>query len=422
MKKIEIDHITRVEGHGNLKVEVNKEKVKARFEVYESPRFFEAIVKGRRCEEVIIITSRICGICASSHALAAVKAVEAALRIKPSPQTVLLRKILLAGETIQSHVLHIYFLALPDFLGAPSVFSIAQKNPQAVKRAVMLKKLGNDICRVVGGRSVHPISVVAGGFSQLPTEEELADLREQLAGARIGAEATVELFRLIKMPDFSEEREFISIASNKEFALYDGKITSSYGWQEDTDNYKKKITEKVMSHSTAKHSTVNNQSFMVGALARVNNNSQKLSQNAKKAMEALGISIPNNNAFNNNAAQIVELVHLIDDTIELIDKVLTKGITDERPGFKVKEGHGVGVVEAPRGTLYHEYWFDKKGRVRKGNVITPTAQNALRIEKDVEAFVPTVLKQPKDKVKLQIEELVRAYDPCISCSAHLIGL
>lgn len=423
MPRFDIDHITRIEGHGNLKVVADKGKVKAKFEVYESPRFFEAILKGKRYDEVPIITPRICGICASSHALAAIKGVEAAMGVRPTPQTVLLRKILLAGETIQSHVLHVYFLALPDFLGASSVIPVAEKDPHAVKRALMFKKLGNEICRVVGGRSVHPISATVGGFTKVPTEKELADLREQLTGARIGAERTVEIFETIEMPEFIQEREYAALTSTKEFALYDGKVKNLDGWVGKPSEYMKRISEKVVGHSTAKHSSIDKKPFMVGALARVNINRKKLSKNAQRAMEVLGFSDNiEHNTFFNNLAQVVELVHLIDDTIEKIDMVLDKGLKQEKVRVRTRKGSGVGIVEAPRGTLCHEYSTNSKGRITKANVVTPTAQNLNRIERDVEAFVPTVLKRPKKEIILEIEELIRSYDPCISCSTHLIGI
>lgn len=420
---IEVSPVSRVEGHGDLILDVKNKKIeKLIFRIPESPRFFEAMLLGRKYDEPSHITSRICGICSVAHTCASIKATEKALDIKPSKQTIKLRKLIYHHENVQSNVLHVYFLAAPDFFGVGSVIPLAETHPEVVNIALRTKKMANDMVRIIGGRAVHPIRTVIGGFTKLPTEEEMIKMKEMLESCYPDLEKSLEVFKTLDVPDFERETEYISISDTSDYALYDGKIKSTDGWEIDGQNYLDKINEKVVQHSTAKHCWASRDTFMVGALARFNNNYGKLTDNAKKYAEELGLEAPCYNTFMNNIAQFVEIVHGVDDSIRLIDEILEEGLDDNKAmaEIKPKAGRGVGVVEAPRGLLIHDYTYNDKGRVEKANLIIPTGMNYANMEKDMHALVPAIIDKSEDEIKLACEMMIRAYDPCISCSTHFL--
>jgi sulfhydrogenase subunit alpha len=418
---VNVDHVTRVEGHGNIVVNVKEGKIEeCKWEVVEAPRFFEAFVRGRSYLEVAHITSRICGICSIGHTLASLQATEAALGVKISEQTRLLRRILIQGENLQSHVLHSYFLAAPDFVGAPSVFPLVKTHPEVVVRALRMKKLANDLCDVFGGRTVHPITPTVNGFTKLPEINEIKGIRKRLVDASPDLEATLALFQTLQIPPFERETEYISLKSKEEYALYDGVIASTDAGTTPVANYRNWTNEYLVPHSTAKYAKNVRDSYMVGALARFNNNHDQLSPRAKKVAAALGLKAPCYNPFMNTVVQVVEAVHAVDESIRLIDEVLDKGLKEEDRRILLKAGKGVGAVDVPRGILFHDYTYDKNGICREANCIIPTNQNHANIQKDMEALLPQILNQPQDEIRLKLEMLVRAYDPCISCSTHLL--
>jgi coenzyme F420-reducing hydrogenase alpha subunit len=425
--KINIHHITRVEGHGNIVIDIKKGAIKElKLEIVESPRFFEAMLRGRKYDEAQHIMSRICGICAVSHTSASLKAIEDAMGITISKQATELRKLAFHGEMLQSHILHLYFLVLPDFFKVGSIVPLTKTNPDAVIRGLRLKKLANEICEIVAGRHIHPISLFPGGVAYTPKINELKELKKRLEGSFVDLEATVELFKTFKTLEYSREREYLSLRQDGEFAIYDGKIVSSQKYSSKPKDYRKILKENIVPQSVAKHATSKKGTYMVGALARVCNNFKQLSSKAKKAAKELGLTPLSSNPFMNNAAQLVESFHCTEDAIKLIDKLLSGGLKQEelKKPKRAHSGHstGVGVVEAPRGTLYHEYTIDKNGIVTDANCIIPTAQNLRMIEEDLRGFVPTILDKPKDEIVRNIETLVRAYDPCISCSTHIMDV
>ena len=418
---IDVHHVTRVEGHGNIVVDVQDGKIETvRWEVPESPRFFEAMLKGRCWDEAHHITSRICGICSIGHTLASIKTTEAAFGIQPSEQTVLLRKLALHGENLQSHVLHCYFLVAPDLLGVPSVIPLASSHPDVVKRALRLKKLANDMCDMIAGRTTHPISLVPGGMAKLPTPALLKELRDMLEQSVPDLAATADLFATLELPDFVRETEFIALTNPNEYALYDGDIASTDGGTWPDSEYLSITNEFNVPHSTAKHTRHNRDSYAVGALARFNNNPDQLTPLAAKVAEQLGLKAVNHNPFMNSVAQVVEAVLSVEDSISIIDQLLERGIQDEPFEVKPVAGRGVGAVEVPRGILFHDYTYDENGYMTKANCIIPTNQNHRNIQHDMEKLVPEVLDKSKEEITLMLEMLVRSYDPCISCSTHLL--
>lgn len=421
---INVQHITRVEGHGNIVVNTKDGTLeKCEFEVVESPRFFEAMLRGRRWDEAQHITCRICGICSVGHTTASLNATEAAFGIQPSEQTILLRRLLFHGEMIQSHILHVYFLVAPDLLGVGSVVPLAETHTEVVLRALRMKKLGNEICRVLAGRHVHPCGAVVNGFTKLPTEKDLLDLRQQLVDTIPDLEATAELMSTLELPDFERETEYLSLKHSQEYAFARGEvIVSSDGDTTDIQNYREKVKEYIVPHSTAKHAKANRDSYMVGALARMNNNYDQLTPMAKSVAEMLGLSVPCYNPFMNNVAQVVETVHCVEDGIQVIDQILAKGLKEEDRSVEVKAGTGVGAADVPRGTLFHEYTYDENGVITDANCIIPTGQNYANLELDMRALVPQIIDRPEEEISHLLEMLVRAYDPCISCSVHLLNV
>ena len=420
---IAVHHVTRVEGHGSIVVNTrNGELEECRFEVIEGPRFFESMMRGRTWAEAQTISCRICGICSVAHSCTSLRATEAAMGVDISRQTLLLRKLILYGEQLQSHWLHVFFLALPDYLGAPSVLPLAASHPEVVKMALRMKKLGNYIGEVVGGRHVHPITLTVGGMTAVPSERQLRELKEMLVDMRPDLERTVDLFASVQWPDLERETEYISIRDPQEYAFYEGELVTSDGLSAAPRNYREALTEKVVSHSTAKHASCSREAYMVGALARYNNNYDQLLPEAKEAAERLGLPHPSHNPFHINAAQVVEGVHCHERCIEIIDELLEAGVRFEPVEVDLKAGRGVGMCEAPRGLLIHEYTYDPTGRITDCNCIIPTAQNYANIEADMRELVPRILDRSQEEITLTLEELVRAYDPCISCSAHLLDV
>jgi len=421
-KRIDVHHVTRVEGHGDIIVEVSDGKLKeCRFEVVETPRFFEAMLRGRPYLEASHITSRICGICATGHATASLRASEKALGVELSEQTKLLRKLAFHGEILDSHVLHAYMLIAPDFLGVGSIIPLATSHRDVVLRALRMKKLAGDICAAVTGRHTHPIAMTVGGFTHFPKLAELKELRKRLVDSRADVEATVELFAKLPWPLFERDTEYVSLTKPDEYAFIDGEILTSDGYLLPVEKYTEVTNEYLVPHSSAKLTRHTRDSYMVGALARFNNNYKQLHPRAKAAAEVLGIKPKVTNPFLNSAAQVVEIVHCVEDAINIIDQLLEQGITPEEPApVNLRTADGVGVCEVPRGMLIHHYWIGEDGKITGANCIIPTNQNVANIEADMRAFVPQILDKPVDTMQLELEMLVRAYDPCISCSVHVL--
>ena len=420
---VNVHQVSRIEGHGNIVLNATDGKIEElTWEVTESPRLFEAMLRGRYYEDVAHIASRICGICSIAHTTASIRATEAAFGIKPSEQTLLLRKLLYDAEILESHVLHILFLAAPDFLGVGSVFPLVETHRDVVLMALRLKKLAYNLAEVLAGRKTHPLSCVVGGFAKLPDLSELKAIRKRIEEALIDFDAIVELFKTLNIPDFVRETEYIALKDPKEYAFISGQIASTDAGIIPVARYRQVTNEFCVPHSTAKYTKNMRDSYMVGALARFNNNHDQLSPRAQRAAAELGLSAPCHNPFMITVAQIVESFQAAEDSINLIDQILARGLKEEINTVKVRAGRGIGVVEAPRGILFHDYTYDENGVLTDANCIIPTNQNHNNIQKDMEALVPSILSQPQDEIRHTLEMLVRAYDPCVSCSTHLLNV
>ena len=420
-QSIDIRHLTRVEGHGNIKISIKDGKVEdATWEVVETPRFFEAMLVGKKWENAPWICGRICGICSIGHTLASIRAVENAFGIVPTEQTRKLRILLKHMETLQSHVLHLYFLAAPDFVNVGSVFPLIDSHPDVVKRAAKIKLLANDMCDCVGGRRMHPTRTVVGGFTMLPGKEELRRFKYRLQDSVDDLVRTAELFHQFSLPNFSRETEFVSLKGNGDYPFIGGDLVSTDGVVKKEHEYRLMTNEYMVGQSTSKWSKLSRKSFAVGALARLNNNFAFLHKAAQEVSSGFGLKPVNHNPYMNNIAQLVECVHVVMESIDLINELIDADWKEPKQKVVPKEGVGVGAVEVPRGILYHCYEFDKEGRIVKSDCVIPTSQNHANIQHDLSALAEQYAKEgKKDRdIELLAQMLVRSYDPCISCSVH----
>lgn len=420
---INVHHITRVEGHGNIKVDVQNGEIKeCKLEIVEAPRFFEALLKGRHYHEAALITSRICGICSVGHQLASLCASEDAFNLKLSRQEKLLRRLLNCGEYFESHVLHIYFLAIPDFLGVKSVLPLVNTHKDVVIQALKLKKLGHSIGDAIGGRLVHPTATRVKAMNKVPTPAVLEDIIAKLKDAKKELRIAIGYLKSLDLPKFERETEYVSLYKPGEYALLEGNVYSSDAGEISYKKYREVVNEYLVDHSTAKRAKHKRDSYFVGALARFNNSHQWLSAEAKQIAEDLGLKAPCYNTYLNTVAQFVELFHIADDSIQAAEELLNMNLQVEDNSFVVKAGTGVGAVEVPRGILFHEYQYNDEGNIERANCVIPTGQNLNNIENDFRALIPQVLHLPQEKITLMLEMMVRAYDPCISCSTHILDV
>ncbi len=424
--KIDVHHITRVEGHGNIAIDIKEGNVnKIEWQVPEAPRFFEAMVVGREYHEVATITSRICGICSIGHTLASLKATEAAMGIEISDQTRKLRELLLHGETLQSHILHVCYLVVPDLLKVNSVIPLIETHTEVILLVTKLHRLANELCEIIGGRTTHPIRARVGRFSMVPSKKELENLKERLIESVDDLKKLADVVKSLAggLPDFTRETEYLSLTNEKEYAFYEGKcITNDIDTPIHVDGYNDIVNEFVVPQSTAKYGKFNRESFMVGALARYNNNYKQLTPLSASVASMLGLDGINYNPFMNNIAQVVECVFAVERSINIINELLDIELKNEKNEVNLRAGKGVGSVEVPRGILFHEYEYDEKGICTNANCVIPTNLNHNNIQKDFEKYVKENLSIGEKEMGFNLEMLVRAYDPCISCSTHFLNI
>lgn len=434
--QIDVHYLTRVEGHGNIVVDVKDGKLtKCEFQVIESPRFFESMLVGRSIWEAQHLTSRICGICACGHSLASIKAGEDALGVKPSEQTVILRKLLLHIEQLDSHILHIYILVAPDLLGVKSVFPLIQTHRPVIDMALRMKRMSDYGGEVLAGRHIHPISYVIGGLTQLPSKDGLEKLYKLMLEARKDGEETVQIIKTLKFPEFQRPTQYLSLTNDNEYAFYDGDLLVSGKQRTKVSDYRNLLKETVVDYSRAKIAKINGQTYAVGALARFNNNFDKLHKKAKAVAAELGLKAPVHNPYLNTAAQLVEWVHCLEESIAILEKILKDGLNEgkvvvsswpkrsEIGKIKYKPNTGISCVEVPRGSLFHEYTIDETAHITAANCVIPTNQNMGNLEDDMRKIVPELLgKKTQEQITFDLEMLARAYDPCISCATHLLDI
>jgi sulfhydrogenase subunit alpha len=421
-RDIRVEALTRVEGEGGLSIELDGDRISSlTIDIYEPPRFFEAFLNGRHYDEVADITARICGICPVAYQMSAVHAIESAFGVTVTPEIRSLRRLLYCAEWIQSHALHIYLLNAPDFLGYESALALAKDFPKEVETGLRLKKIGNRLLEVLGGRASHPVSVCVGGFYKAPRRRDLLALRDELLWAVDASRQTLDLVTTFAFPSFEQDYEFVSLFHPDEYPMNERKLISSKGLRIEPSEFEKTFLEEHVSHSTALHSirVDTRSSYFVGPLARVNLNSDLLMPPAREAAKRTGM-FPSRNPFTGIVARAVELIHACDEAAAIISAYQEPATS--RVAFEPRPGEGCAATEAPRGVLYHRYRINSDGLVEFAKIVPPTAQNYRRMEDDLRMMIPPLLAESDETIRSRSEQLIRAYDPCISCSTHFLKL
>ncbi len=422
-RTITVDHLPRIEGHAGITVVLDGQQVgQVEFDVFEGIRLFEGLLRGRAFTDVPGVVSRICAICSHGHTVTALQAIERALGVEVSPQTWKLRDLVYQGSNIESHALHVFCLALPDFLDHPSVVSLAGANRDAVATALRLKKLGNTIQEVLGGRAVHPVNYVIGGFGRLPSVDELVRLKEALVAGLQDCDRALEVMATVPVPRFVREpiRCAALVPRDGEFFFGD-RMRLSDGTEMPVADYRTLTNEHTVPHSNAKHSLHDGKSYMVGALARLTLHGDRVGGRARAAWERIGLQLPATNIVANDLAQFVEMIYSVEHALDLVNRFLDEGLAADEPvPYRVRAGQGTAATEVPRGTLFHHYELDDNGRVVAADVITPTAPNFSNVEDQLRATVRDGAGEADDVLKRRLEIVARAYDPCVSCSVHVM--
>ncbi len=420
-RTIKVGLMARVEGEGALHVTVRDQEVQdVELRIFEPPRFFEAFLQGRHYNEVPDIVARICGICPVAYQMSAVHAIEPIFGIQ-IPETIQsLRRLLYCAEWIESHVLHIYMLHAPDFLGYASGIEMAKDFPDIVKRGLRLKKIGNQLLTILGGRSVHPVSVKIGGFSRVPSRQELEILKEDLLWARDAAIETVQWTADFEFTDPEQDYTFVALRSESRYPMNEGIVGSNRGLKIPAVDFEEYFQEEQVPYSNALHCLHNGHSYLAGPLARLHLNYERLSPLVKDVFSKTEISLPFTRASQGIVARSLEVLYAIDEAIHIIDEYEVP----KSPSVLVSPHAGIGmaVTEAPRGLLYHRYHINPDGTIQTAKIIPPTSQNQRRIEDDLRTFLPHILDRPDEEIASQCEEIVRSYDPCISCATHFLKL
>lgn len=421
-KVIQVDYLARVEGEGALRMTFDgKRATKVELNIFEPPRFFEGFLRGRSAFETPDLTARICGICPVAYQMSACSAVENALAVRLPEALSELRRLLYCGEWIESHVLHVFMLHLPDFLGKQSAIEAAREHGDRIRLGLRVKKVGNALVRVLGGREIHPINVRIGGFYRAPTTVELAALLPELRWARDAMQEALDWLATLPCPDFERDYEFVALRGDGRYPFCEERLISSKGLDIDVADYERHFEEIHVPHSTALHSRLRARgSYVCGPLARFNLNFDVLGSVAADACKRIGLNPPLNNPFKGLLVRSIEVIQTLDEAIRIIENYTPPPL----PAIEVKAraASGCGCSEAPRGALYHRYAFDDEGTISEARIVPPTSQNQSSIEDDLFALAPTLVDLDDAGASWLAEQAIRNYDPCISCSTHFLKL
>jgi coenzyme F420-reducing hydrogenase alpha subunit len=423
-RTFEVKALSRVEGEGALYVKLDGSRVQhVELNIYEPPRFFESFLQGREVHEVPDITARICGICPVAYQMSSCHALEKALGIEVTPEIRTLRRLLYCGEWIESHALHIHLLHAPDFLGYESGISMAADHREVVERGLRLKKIGNDLLDIVGGRAVHPINVTVGGFYRAPRKRELKALLPDLQWGLQASIEALKLFASLDFPQLNVDYDSVCIRHPREFPMNEGDVVSSSGLEIPVEEYEDHFQELHCRQSTALHSVMlpQEKNYLVGPLARVNNCLDQLSPIAKREAEKCGIHWPSQNNFESIAARTVEMIDAYEEAIDIVKQYNAEPSPSRIP-YHPRAGQGCHATEAPRGLLYHRYRIGDDGLIAAAKIVPPTSQNQGQIEDDLRRYVPHVVDYDDAEATRRCEHLIRNYDPCISCATHFLRL
>ncbi|MCB1502019.1 MAG: Ni/Fe hydrogenase subunit alpha [Bauldia sp.] len=421
-KTIKVDYLARVEGEGALTVVIRNGAVAdAQLRIFEPPRFFEAFLRGRAYGEAPDITARICGICPVAYQMSAVHAMEDVLGIKVGGQLRALRRLLYCGEWIESHTLHVYMLHAPDFLGYHGAVEMARDHADIVKRGLELKKIGNALMTIVGGREVHPVNVRVGGFYKAPRKRDLLAFAGELRRARDLALETVRWTAGLDFPDRTREYELVSLSHPDEYPMNEGRIVSNRGLDIDAREYDAHFEEIHVAHSNALQARIRERGhYLVGPLARFALNFDKLSPLCREAAHEAGIAPICTNPYQSIVVRAVEVLYACDEALRIVEDYEEP----DQPFIAAEPRAGVGqaATEAPRGMIYHRYRLAEDGKIEDAVIIPPTSQNQASVEDDLKVLINGWIDLPEDELRHRCEQTVRNYDPCISCATHFLDL
>jgi len=418
---LRVPMLARVEGEGALEFDVRDGRIAhLALRIFEPPRLFEKLLEGRASEEVPDIVARICGICPVAYQMSAVHALERLFGTPIDPATRALRRLLYCGEWIESHALHIHLLAAPDFLGFRDAIAMAKSHPQAVARGLALQALGNDILRMLGGRSVHPVSVRVGGFSRAPDAAALEALRARVEAALPEAEALVAWTAGLPLPHEDQDFCCVALRHPDDYPMNEGRIVSSSGLDLDVESFETRFSETQVPHSTALHAALDGAPYLVGPLARLNLNADRLPRPVAAAVDRAGLRLPSRNMFDSIIARAVEILLALHEARRLLADYMAP---DPAAPVTPRAGSAAWATEAPRGLLWHRYATDATGRITSARIVPPTSQNQARIEMDLSASLAALgLDRDDDALRLRAETVIRNYDPCISCATHFLKM
>jgi coenzyme F420-reducing hydrogenase alpha subunit len=415
--EISIEGLSKIEGHASLDVRVRKGKVEnVRLKISENKRFYTNAIRGKQFQTVPQLVSRICGTCSIAHLTCCTEAIEKALDVKSTEQTILLRKLMMYGMMIRDHAMHLYLFCLPDIFGKDSVLDFDERQHELIHHAFEVKKAGNDLSKLIGGRAIHPPYAQIGQFSHLPEKDETKNVIEELKKVRSHIFELVRIFYDCQFT-FRKRTRFVALTSN-DFSFLEGIIKTSQKLMIPEEHYWDHLHKVIIPYSQAAGFEFEGKDFMVGALARMNLNREKLHKETRKDLAKYLRMFPSENIYHNNLAQAIEIMHCIDYSIEILESNDFKN--EPKKEVKIKEGKGVGVIEAPRGTLYYAISLDKQGKILYGNLVIPTAQNQIKMENDIRTLVSRNLDKDKNFIQYEIEKLIRAFDPCMTCATHFL--
>ncbi|HHT0591924.1 TPA: Ni/Fe hydrogenase subunit alpha [Legionella anisa] len=420
---INVPILARVEGEGALELHIRDNKIKTlKLKIYEPPRLFEKFLEGRSYPDVLDFVARICGICPVAYQMSATQAIENCFGIQPTPWVRSMRRLFYCGEWLESHSMHIHFLALPDFLGFKSAPEMAKIHPEEVRRGMRLQALGNDLIKLLGGRSVHPVGACVGGFYRAPPPSEINLLLEN-AKARIeDCDALIRWLAELNLPNNSHDFTYVSLYHPTEYPFNEGSIVSNHGLNISIDEFDTYFAESQVPYSNALHCLLQNKPYLVGPLARVNNCFGHLPTPIHLLLQNLKINFPSNNMYQSIIARAVEIYYCILESIRILEQYETPQ-TSFPHEIKPRSGIGIGCTEAPRGILWQHYRFDKKGQVKTARIVPPTSQNQARIEEDLSISLSQFgLDKDENSLRSYSEMIIRNYDPCISCSTHFLNI
>ena len=423
-RTFEVKALSRVEGEGALYVKLNGNEVEhVELNIYEPPRFFEGFLRGRAIHEVPDITARICGICPVAYQMTSCHALEKALGIRVTPEIRKLRRLLYCAEWIESHALHLFLLHAPDFLGYESGISMATDHRAVVEKGLRMKKIGNELLEVLGGRATHPINVTVGGFYRAPSRDALKALLPELEWGLQAAIETLQLVSTFEFPDLQVDYECVSLKSPHEYPMNEGRVVSTSGLDIPVEEYEQHFEERHLPQSTALHSVMLPlaKTYLVGPLSRINLCFDQLAPTAKRLAEQCGIAWPSRNNFQSIVARAVEIIGAFEEAAAIVRDYNAEPAQSRVP-FEARPGVGCHATEAPRGLIYHRYRIGEDGLVAEAKIVPPTSQNQGQIESDLRAFVPRVAALDDAVATRQCEHLIRNYDPCISCATHFLDL